>query len=65
MSKSQAANDGWREGVIAGYQSVRGRGVSPSIPSRPGTYPSNVISAQDVYDYFYKIGFERGVEKAR
>ena len=63
--RNGAGANGWRDGVIAGYQSVRGSGVKPPIPSRPATTPSNLRTEQDVYDYYYRLGYAKGVEKAR
>ena len=63
--KNTAGANGWKDGIIAGYQSIRGRGVTPTIPSRPATMPSNLRTAQDVYDHYYRLGFETGKENAR
>ena len=53
------ANEGWRDGYIAGWQTVKR--TIPSIPARPGSYPPGV---SDVYSYFYNLGHQLGQANA-
>jgi hypothetical protein len=59
MATSEECNQAWKNGYIAGYQSIKGR-IIPPIPCRPGTYPPSVNPIQ----YFHSLGFAAGVAKA-
>lgn len=56
MSNAEA----WRKGIIDGFQSIK-PGHIPPIPARPATVPAGVT---DTYQYFYRLGYENGVEMA-
>ena len=59
MASSSECNNAWKSGFIEGYKSVKG--TVPSVPSRPGSYPSGV---KDPVSYFYRLGYDAGIQKA-
>ena len=59
MATSEQCNEAWKNGFIAGHRTVRN--TIPPIPPRPASHPGGV----DPIDYFYRKGYELGVERAR
>jgi len=59
MASSGDINNAWKDGFIEGYKSVKG--TIPSVPPRPGGYPSGVT---DPVSYFYRLGYDAGTQKA-
>ncbi len=57
-----AENNAWKQGVIDGWQPIKGSGSKPTIPSAPGSIPSHV---KNKIQWFYSEGYKRGVQKAK
>lgn len=54
MSPAEA----WEKGYIAGYQ-IKHRGMTPTIPTYPATYPAT-LSKSDLPKYYYELGYKKG-----
>ena len=58
MVTSEHCNEAWKRGYIDGYKKFKSG--SPSIPTRPASYPPSV----DPLKYYYDAGYTAGIQES-